>query len=67
MTLTADVFPEKLVRKIWLDKCLKSRVSEDPWTDNRTNGSTRCCDLNVSTFTLFINHSEGNCIRGILF
>ena len=28
-TLIADVFPEFRLRKIWLDKCLKSRVSED--------------------------------------
>ena len=25
-------------RKALLDKCLKSRVSEDPWTSNMVNG-----------------------------
>ena len=27
-------FRKKWLRKIWLDKCLKSRVSEDPYKDN---------------------------------
>ena len=26
------------LRKTWLDKCLKSHVSEDPLTDNILNG-----------------------------
>ena len=30
MSLIADVFPEILAQKIWLDKCLKSAVSEHP-------------------------------------
>ena len=30
MTLIAYVFPEYRLRKIWLDKYRKSRVSEDP-------------------------------------
>ena len=60
-------FRKYRLRKIWLDKCLKSRVSEDPWTDNTANGSTHCCNLNGSTFTLFINHCEDNCLGKILF
>ena len=31
-----------LQRKIWIDKCLKSSVSEDPETDNTANGSKNC-------------------------
>ena len=49
-------------RKTWLDKCLKSCISEDPSTDNIANGSRYCCNLKESTFTIFINHSEGNCV-----
>ena len=31
-------FPKNWLRKIWLDKCLKSRVSEDPYKDNTEMG-----------------------------
>ena len=54
------------LKKIWLDKCLKRRVSEDPWTDNTANGSTHCCNLNGSTSTLFINHCEGSCTHLVI-
>ena len=54
-------------RKTSLDKCLKSSVSEDPWTDNITNGLKHCWNLNYSTFTIFINDCEGNCVGKILF
>ena len=62
MTLVADVFPEILLPKIWLDKCLKRHVSADPYTDKKTNGSKNCCNLNSSTFTIFINHCEDSSI-----
>ena len=67
MTLIADVFPEILTHKICLDKCLKSRVSGDPKTENTGNGSTQCCNLSGSTSTIFINHREGSCIGKSLF
>ena len=60
-------FPKYRLRKTWLDKCLKSRVSEDPSTDNMANGSKHCCNLNDSTFTIIINHCETNCIGKGLF
>ena len=43
------------LRKTWLDKCLKSHFSEDPYTDNMENWSKQCSNLNDSTFTKFIN------------
>ena len=49
--------------KIWLDKYLKSRASEDPERDNKENESQNFSNLNDSTFTIFINHCEGSCIR----
>ena len=49
------------------DKCLKSRVSEDASTDNLGNASKLCCNLNDSTFSIFINHCEGNYIGKSLF
>ena len=33
------------LRKISLDKCLKSCVSDDPYTDNKASGSKYCCTL----------------------
>ena len=39
MTVIADVFPEMTAPKKRLDKCLKSRVSEDPYTENMANRS----------------------------
>ena len=44
----------RLQRK-WLDKCLKSRVSEDPETENMANRSKHGSNLNDSTFAKFIN------------
>ena len=67
MTLIAYVFPEIRFRKTCLDKCLKSRVSEDPQTENTADVSKHCCNLNDSTFTIFINHWEGSCIGKSLF
>ena len=53
--------------KIWLHKCLKSRVSEDPQTDSAPNLSKQCYILNGSTFITFINHCESSCIGKSLF
>ena len=46
--------------KMWLDKCLKSPVSEDPLTSNMLNVPKHCLNLNGSTFTIFIGPCEGN-------
>ena len=54
-------------RITWLDKCLKSLVSDEPSTDNMANGSKDCWNLNDSTFIILINHCEGNCIAKSLF
>ena len=48
-------FPKYRLPKTWLDTCLKSHVSEDPWTLNMENWSKQCSNLNDSTFTKFIN------------
>ena len=67
MTLIADVFPKLRLRKTSLGKFLKSRVSEDRSKHNITNVLKHCCNLNDSTFTVFINHCEDNCVRKSLF
>ena len=55
------------LQKTWLDNCLKSRVSDEPQTDNMENGSEKCCNLNDSNFTKFINNCEGSCIGKSVF
>ena len=37
-----------MLRQTWLDKCLKSRVLGDPFTDNMANGLKHCCNVNGS-------------------
>ena len=51
------------LQKTWLDKCLKSAVSDDPSTTNMVNGLKLCWNLNGSTFTIFIDHCDGNSFR----
>ena len=41
MTLIDFVFPKFQIPKKWLDKCLKSPVSEDPYTSNIVNETKR--------------------------
>ena len=60
MTLISDVFPKLRPRKTWLDKCLKSDVSEDPLTSNMVNGHKHSCIVDEGTFTIFIDHCESN-------
>ena len=50
------------LRKTWLDKCLKSLVSEDQLTGNVVNRSKHCFNLDESNLTIFIDHCEGNCV-----
>ena len=46
--------------KPWLDKCLKSPVSEDPSKSNMIKACKHCYNLNYSTFAIFIDQCEGN-------
>ena len=47
--------PKYRLQKTWIDKCLKSRLSEDPSTENIANRPKQCCNLSDTTFTKFIN------------
>ena len=60
-------FGNLVLGKTSLHKCLKSCVSEDPSTDNITNEFKHCSNMNDITFTIFMNHCEGNCVRKSLF
>ena len=48
------------LRNTWLDKCLKSAVSEDPSTSNMVDVPKHCSKLNGSTFTVIIDLCECN-------
>ena len=48
------------LQKTWLDKRLKSPLSEDPFTSNMVNGSQHCSKPNEGFFTLFIYPCVGN-------
>ena len=48
--------------KTWLDQCLKSPVSEDPTKSNMVNAPKHCSNLTDTSFTIFINHWEVNCL-----
>ena len=60
MNLIAFVFPKFRTRKRWLDKCLKTPVSEDSSTSKRVNVFKHCWNLHQSTFTIFIDHCLEN-------
>ena len=48
------------LQKTWLHQRPKSPVSEEPSKSNIVNGPKHCSNLNDSTFSIFINHWEGN-------
>ena len=50
------------LRKTWLDKWLKSPVWEDPSTCKMVKAPKHCWNLKDSTFTIFIDHCEGNSV-----
>ena len=60
MTLTSFVFPKLKTPKTWLDKRLKSSVSEDPSTSNLVNLSKHCWNLHHRLFTKFIDQCQVN-------
>ena len=48
------------LRKQWLDKCLKSPVSEHPSKSNMVNRSKLFLNLNHNTFSIFIDQCLDN-------
>ena len=49
--------------KTWLEKCLKSPVSQDPSRSDMENGWRQSWNMNNSTFTIFIDPCEGNSVE----
>ena len=58
-------FRTDALAKTWLDKSLKSLVSEDTLKNNMVNGPKHCSKLNHSTFIIFIDPCEDNSVRKI--
>ena len=63
MTLTDFVFPKLRTLKTWLNKCLKSPVSEDPSTSNMVKVPKHCWKLHHRPFIIFIGHRQRNFFR----
>ena len=51
-------FPNYKLQNTWLDKCLKSPVSEHRWTVNMLHGPKQCCNMHGTTFIGFSHQSE---------
>ena len=49
-------------QKMWLVKCLKSPVWDDPSTGNMVNGPKHWFNLNSISFTIFTDTFEGNSV-----
>ena len=60
-------FPKYRLRKTWLDKCLKSRLSDDLWTENMENSSKQWSNLNESSFAKFINTGKVAAFKNVSF
>ena len=55
-------FPNYRLRKPWLDKYLKSLVSEDPSKISMVNEFKHCGNLIHSTFSIFIDQCESKLV-----
>ena len=60
MTLIDFVYRKVPPPKTWSDKCLKSRVSEDPSTSNMVNLPVHCWNQHHRTFSILIDHCQVN-------
>ena len=60
MNLIAFFFRNYRLPKMWLDKYLKSPVSEHPSTINMQKRHKHCLNIQDSTFIKFFHHSVGN-------
>ena len=48
------------LRSTWLFKCLRSPLSEVPSRSNMVRGTKHCWNMSKTTFTIFLDHCEGN-------
>ena len=66
-SLKPDVFLKLRAPKIVIREMSKKSCFRRPFDRQHKNGLKHCCNLDGSTFTIFINHSEGNCVAKSLF
>ena len=50
------------LQKTWLDQWLKSPVSEHPSKSKRENAPKQCSQMKDTSFTIFIDHWDSNCL-----
>ena len=67
MTHIGLAIPKLRTPNTWLDKCLKSPVSEDSSKKNMVNGLKHCWNLHQSAFIIFIDYCHGNWVGKSLF
>ena len=60
MTRIAHYFGNYGLEKPWLDKSLKSLVSEGASKSKMVNGPKHCSNMNDCNFGIFIDQCEGN-------
>ena len=60
MTLTAFVFPKLRTLKTWLDKCLKTPVSENPLKSNMLSVPKESSNMHHSSFITLIDLCQVN-------
>ena len=60
MTLIAFVFWKLSTPETWLDKCLKSPISEHTSTSNMADVPKHCWNLHHTIFIIFIDHCQVN-------
>ena len=53
-------FRNYVLRKTWLNKSLKSPLSEDPSGNNMLRGTKYFWNLSSTTVTIFFKNCEGN-------
>ena len=46
----------------WLEQGLKSALSQDQSKSNMVNALKHCAKFRDTSFTIFIDHSKGNCV-----
>ena len=66
MTLIDFLFLKLGTPQMWLNKCLKSLISEDMSTSNMVNEPKHYSNLYEGTFTIFTDHCQGNWVGKIL-
>ena len=62
MALIDFVFPKLRSLKSWLDKSLKSDVSEDPLKSKMVNGPKHCWNMRQSTINILLDYFQGKWI-----